>query len=118
MYKGREGMWAWLLHRIAGLGILLFLLLHIIDIALLNWGPDAFNKVLFLYRNPIFMILEIGLIAAVLFHALNGIRVILVNFVPGATHYHRAMFYVELVIFLILFIPTAYLMVRGIFHAA
>lgn len=111
-------MWSWLAHRVAGVGILLFLLLHIIDIALINWGQEAFDKMLFIYRNPIFMALEIGLIAAVIFHALNGIRIILIDFWPGGASRQRAMFYIELVAFLLLFIPAAYMMVRGAIHAA
>lgn len=117
MYKGREGMWSWILHRVAGLGILLFLLLHIVDIALINWGAEAFDKMLFLYRNPVFMVFEVGLIAAVLFHALNGIRVIVIDFWPGATDHQRTLFYAELVVFFLLFIPAAFMMLRGLVHA-
>ena len=47
-YRGREGMIAWLLHRASGLGVLLFLALHIVDIFLLAFGPDIFNALLVL----------------------------------------------------------------------
>jgi succinate dehydrogenase / fumarate reductase, cytochrome b subunit len=33
-YKGRTGMWMWLLHRVTGLGILAFLIIHVVETAL------------------------------------------------------------------------------------
>src|ERR1019366_5102909 len=38
-YRGREGQWAWILHRVTGVGIFIYLLVHIVDTALLGWGP-------------------------------------------------------------------------------
>ena len=43
MYKGQSGMWSWLLHRVTGLGILLFLFVHIVDISLLGFGPVVYD---------------------------------------------------------------------------
>ena len=48
-YRGREGHYAWLLHRVGGLGIMAFLLLHILDIFLVGFGPEIFGKFLILY---------------------------------------------------------------------
>src|SRR5690606_40253944 len=73
-YRGRQGMWAWLLHRTTGLGILLFLLLHIFDIFLVAFGPEVFNALLFIYRAWWARVLEVFLLFGVLFHALNGDR--------------------------------------------
>lgn len=117
MYKGREGMWAWVLHRVSGIGILLFLLVHIIDIALIGWGPEAFNKLLVIYTHPVFRIGEIMLIGAVLYHALNGIRVILIDFWSAAANIQRRLFYAEIVVFIALFIPAAYIMFRALLIA-
>jgi succinate dehydrogenase / fumarate reductase cytochrome b subunit len=55
MYRGREGMWSYYFHRVSGIGILLFLLAHIIDTMLLGWGPDVYNKVVKLYAHPALM---------------------------------------------------------------
>lgn len=110
MYKGGEGMWAWLFHRIAGVAIALFLFLHVFDIYLIGWGRDVFNKIIALYRHPLFELGAIALIAAVLFHALNGIRLIIVNLFPQATAVQKHMFYVELFIVAVVFIPVAYVM--------
>ena len=43
-YRGRDGQWAWMLHRVSGLGVMLFLLLHIVDIFLMAAGKETFEK--------------------------------------------------------------------------
>jgi succinate dehydrogenase / fumarate reductase cytochrome b subunit len=106
----QEGMIAWILHRVTGVGVILFLLMHISDITLIGWGPDLFNKLLFIYRAPPFRAMEVVLLAGVLFHALNGIRIILIDFWPGAAAQQKKLFYGELALFAAGFVPAAYLM--------
>ena len=60
-YRGKEGHYAWLLHRVGGLGIMAFLLLHILDIFLVGFGPEVFGKFLILYTWPPFKIARVGL---------------------------------------------------------
>ncbi|MBI2119475.1 MAG: succinate dehydrogenase, cytochrome b556 subunit [Elusimicrobia bacterium] len=109
-YKGKEGQWSWIFHRITGIGVLLFLAIHIIDTMLVGWGPEIYNKVIAIYRNPIFKIGEVGLFAAVLYHALNGIRIMIIDFVPEFTKYHRQIFYLEMLLFFLSMIPVSFLM--------
>ncbi len=106
-------MWSWILHRMTGLGVLLFLAIHIVDIYLLGW-PDVFNKLLFLYRNPVFRVAEVFLVAAVLYHALNGIRIILVDFWVEGTRFHRQIFWAQVVLFLLIWIPTSLVMLSPV----
>jgi len=113
-YRGKQGQWAWLLHRVTGLGVLLFLLVHIADIALIGWGPQVFNKLLFLYREPPFRVGEVALAGAVLYHALNGIRITIIDFWPAATRVHKRLVYAVAVVFAVVFIPTALYMLSGI----
>lgn len=80
LYRGDPGMWSWVLHRITGATIFFFLLVHVLDTALVRVSPQAYNEVIETYKTPIVGLMEVGLVAAVLFHALNGIRVILVDF--------------------------------------
>jgi len=75
MYRGGSGQAAWLLHRLTGLGVLLFLLIHILDTGLVLFGAEVYNKVVKIYTHPLFRVGEVGLAAAVLYHALNGIRI-------------------------------------------
>ena len=109
-YRGREGHYAWLLHRVGGLGIMAFLLLHILDIFLVGFGPEVFGKFLILYTWPPFKIAELGLIFGVVYHAFNGVRIILVDFWPNRfsnLRMQRNMFRIVLVLTLIVFIPAA-----------
>jgi succinate dehydrogenase / fumarate reductase cytochrome b subunit len=110
-------MISWAFHRITGLGVLLFLLLHIVDIFLVNYGPEVFNELLFLYRHPVFRIGEIILVGAVYYHAANGVRIMLIDFWPAAYRYERQLFYGVMAVFLLAFIPTAFLMSRAIIQA-
>ncbi len=114
-YKVQEGMLAWLMHRIAGVGVFIFLLAHIADTAVIGWGPKPFNAVMAFYKRPMFLLLETALFGAVLFHALNGIRIIFLDFKRGATLHERGLFYAVLAVFLALFIPVAFLMLRPLF---
>jgi succinate dehydrogenase / fumarate reductase cytochrome b subunit len=106
-YRGREGQWAWLLHRVAGLGVMLFLLLHITDIFLVSLGADVFNATLFIYKAAPFRVLEVFLIFGVLFHAVNGLRIILLDFWPSIGRYQHVMVWIESVIVAAVFIPGA-----------
>ena len=45
LYRGREGQWTWIAHRVTGVAIILFLFAHVVDTALVGWGPEAYNRV-------------------------------------------------------------------------
>jgi len=108
MYKGQSGMWSWLFHRVSGLAILLFLLIHIVDISMLGFGPVVYNNSIVLFDQWIVRLLSLALIAAILFHAFNGIRIILIDFWPKAVKYQKVLFAIAMVVTIALFIPAAY----------
>ena len=117
-YRGREGHWAWLLHRVSGLAILLFLFLHILDIYLVGVGRDIFEQFLFFYHSPPFKVLVLGLLFGVFYHAFNGVRIILVDFWPerfSNWKTQRTMFRVVLALTLLAFIPAAIATIAPIF---
>jgi succinate dehydrogenase cytochrome b subunit len=113
-YRGKLGHWSWIFHRLTGVGVFLFLLVHIVDIALVGWGPKVFNSVLFLYRAPLFRLGEIALVAAVIYHALNGLRICIIDFWPEATAINRKLIYAVGIGFVILFVPAAVYMLMGL----
>lgn len=115
MYRGREGMWSWVLHRVSGLAILLFLLAHIVDTMLIGWGPDIYNAAMRLYSLPVFRVGEVLLVAAVVYHALNGIRIIVIDFWPEGTRFHRQIFWIQAVIFIMVWIPASVWMLSPVF---
>ena len=113
-YRGKEGQWSWFFHRLTGVGVLLFLFVHILDTMLVGWGPEVYDRVITIYSHPIFRTSEVGLFASVLYHALNGIRIILIDFWPGAVRHHGRIFYIMTAIFVLTMIPVSYLMLRPI----
>jgi succinate dehydrogenase / fumarate reductase cytochrome b subunit len=94
LYRGDPGMWAWVLHRITGATIFFFLFVHVLDTALVRVGPQAYNEVIETYKTPIVGLMELGLVVAVLFHALNGVRIILIDFWWQGPRYQRLMLWV------------------------
>ena len=52
LYRGREGMWSWVAHRISGVLIFLFLFAHVLDTALVRVSPDAYNEVMERLQEP------------------------------------------------------------------
>ncbi|MFH1483156.1 MAG: succinate dehydrogenase, cytochrome b556 subunit, partial [Chloroflexota bacterium] len=70
------GAWAFSLHRIAGVTIATYGLAHIIVISFASWG-GPFESIMRLFQSPPFLLAELLLMAAILFHALNGFRIIL-----------------------------------------
>ena len=104
-YRGSEGMLAWAFHRISGVAIWAFILLHVLDIWLANVNPPVYNDLLSLYGSPIGRLLETALGAAVLYHALNGVRIVVMDFWPSTTRYHKQLWYANWVVFVVLGIP-------------
>ncbi|AAT88445.1 succinate dehydrogenase [Leifsonia xyli subsp. xyli] len=102
-------MWSWVLHRITGVAIFFFLLVHILDTSLIRVSPEAYNAVIGTYKNPIMGLGEIALVAAIVFHALNGLRIILIDFWSKGVTYQKAMFWTVIALWVILmagFVPV------------
>ncbi|WP_082974119.1 succinate dehydrogenase, cytochrome b556 subunit [Mycobacterium sp. E740] len=106
LYRGDAAMWSWVLHRITGATIFFFLFVHVLDTALVRVSPQAYNEVIETYKTPLIGLMEVGLVVAVLYHALNGIRVILIDFWQHGARYQRAMLWVVVGVFLAVIIPS------------
>ncbi len=103
LYRGKVGMWSWVLHRITGLAIYFFLLVHVLDTALVRLSPEAYDAVIATYKTPIIGLAELGLVAAILFHAFNGVRIILIDFWSKGSKYQNVMFWVVVAIAFVIF---------------
>ena len=106
LYRGDPAMWSWVLHRISGATIFFFLFVHVLDTALVRVSPQAYNEVIETYKTPIIGLMEIGLVAAVLYHALNGVRVILIDFWSKGPRYQRQMLWVVAGVFIAVMIAS------------
>lgn len=114
IYRGHEGQYSWLLHRITGVAIILFLFAHVIDTAVIGWGPEAYNRVVSVYENPLVRVLELGLVAAVLYHSFNGIKILLLDFFPNLVTHIRAIGIATVVAFVAAMVPITWIMVGQI----
>ena len=94
LYRGKVGMWSWVLHRITGVAIFFFLLVHVLDTALVRVSPEAYNNVIAVYQTPLIGVAELGLVAAILYHGFNGIRIALIDFWSKGAKYQNVMFWV------------------------
>ena len=106
LYRGDPGMWSWVLHRITGATVFFFLFVHVLDTALVRVSPQAYNEVVDTYKTPIIGLMEVGLVACVLYHGLNGLRVILVDFWWQGPRYQRQMLWGVAAIWLIFMVPA------------
>jgi len=106
-YRGSEGMLAWAFHRISGVAIWAFILLHVLDIWLVGANPVLYDEVLAVYASPIGRVGETLLGAALLYHALNGLRIVIMDFWPATTRWHRQLWYGSWVLFVLIGLPVA-----------
>ncbi|WP_144763595.1 succinate dehydrogenase, cytochrome b556 subunit [Curtobacterium sp. 9128] len=119
LYRGSTGMWSWVLHRITGVAIYFFLLVHILDTALVRLSPEAYNAVIGTYKTPIMNLGEIALVMAIVFHAFNGLRIILVDFWSKGPKYQRAMFWIVIALWAVAiagFLPRQLMNLVADFH--
>ncbi len=87
-YKVRTGMFAWMLHRLTGVALVVYLILHVWELRALT-DPDAFNALITKYHAPIYKIGEFLLLGAVVYHALNGLRIVLIDFLGWSPNQKR-----------------------------
>lgn len=107
------GSWAWMLHRLSGLALIFYLSLHIWVINSLTYGPDTFNKVMTFLGSPLFKILEVGLWGVILFHAFNGVRVVIVDFFKGSL-VHKKLFFILITIAFVMWAWGSYIILSHI----
>jgi succinate dehydrogenase / fumarate reductase cytochrome b subunit len=97
LWKG-TGMWAWMLFRISGLILVFYLFVHVwvISQGRLN-GAGTMNSFFKLFDKPFLVFLDLMLVSAVLYHALNGVRIVLMDLGVGIRQ-HKLVFWVCMVI--------------------
>jgi succinate dehydrogenase / fumarate reductase cytochrome b subunit len=116
LYRGKVGMWSWVLHRITGVAIFFFLLVHVLDTSLVRLSPEAYNVVVATYKTPLVGLGELGLVAAILYHAFNGLRVILIDFWRKGVKYQNVMFWVVIALTVIVLAGFAPRHLMHVFH--
>jgi succinate dehydrogenase / fumarate reductase, cytochrome b subunit len=113
-YRGRQGQLSFMLHRVTGLGVLLFLAIHIVDTAFVYFAPALYDEVMEVYRTTLFGVGELGLVFCLFFHGVNGVRIAYLDLVKpkGWTREgEQRSVVIILIITLLLFIPSALYMI-------
>ena len=118
LYKGSPGQWSWIAHRVTGVAIILFLFAHVVDTAVVGWGPDAYNRVVAVYHNWFVRLLELGLVAAVLYHAINGVKIMVFDFWPSTTRHMKPIAAGSTLLFLASMTPITWIMGTSILEDA
>jgi succinate dehydrogenase / fumarate reductase cytochrome b subunit len=117
-YKGGVGQWSWAAHRITGVGVVAFLFGHIIDTFAAGFGPEAYDETIRLYKLWWFKPFEVALIGAVIYHAFNGLRIILFDFWPNLALKQKTFAYIEFALCAAAFLPVAFFMLRSAFESS
>jgi succinate dehydrogenase / fumarate reductase cytochrome b subunit len=109
-YRGAIGQWSWVLHRLSGLGVVLFITLHIIDTSWALFYPDLYVKAIAVYQTPLFTIGEFVLVACVIYHAINGMRISILDNRPHLWRYQQRAAWIVLGLSALLAVPVFVLM--------
>jgi succinate dehydrogenase / fumarate reductase cytochrome b subunit len=115
-YRGAIGQWSWVLHRVTGLGVVLFLVIHVIDTSWAVFYPALYEKAIAIYQTPLFTIGEFVLVACVVYHALNGLRISIFDNRPALWKYQERAAYGVLGLTVLLLIPTFIIMFAHVIH--
>ena len=102
---------AWIGHRLSGIGVIVFLFAHVVETATVSLGPDVYDFTQGLYHNLPVRLGEILLMAAVVYHSLNGLRVIVMDFWPRTTLYYRPLTYGVISATVLAMIPIGLIMI-------
>jgi len=108
-------MLAWAFHRISGVAIWAFVVVHVIDIYLVGGNPKAYDDILKIYASVPGRFGELLLGGALFYHALNGLRIIIMDFWPSMTVYQRQLWYLNWIIFFVVGIPGGWLIIKPAF---
>ncbi len=105
-YRSQLGFWAFLLMRISAIAITVYLISHIAVLSYLLKGPTVFDELMKTVQTPLFKFFELALLGGVLFHALNGLRILWIDF-ASAAQYQKALFWAMMSLGVVVFILGA-----------
>lgn len=110
-YQGKGPMLTYILHRIGGLGIVIFVALHILAGFISNqaWGTSVGIFINSIYEHWLFQIL---IFFFALFHAVNGLRIVILDLWPNLIEYQREAIWLEWFVFLPIYSISLYVIIR------
>lgn len=115
VYRGGTGLWSFLLHRVSGLVLAAWVVLFTIQQATLLAHADFHDRFRGVLTTGPFRLLQVGFVAAALYHALNGLRLVAIDVWPGAAARRERLVRVQAGVFFALFIPAAWVILVRFF---
>ena len=110
-YRVSWAQLAWFGHRASGLGVLFYLFMHIVETSTVLFGPEVYNAAVGIFKNLPARLGEVVLMAALVYHALNGLRVMAMDFWPRLTEYYRPLTYGVVSATILAMVPLTVIMV-------
>jgi succinate dehydrogenase / fumarate reductase cytochrome b subunit len=107
--------WAFYAHRISGLGIFGFLALHLVDVGLVAVSPALYDEVHALYGTPLLRAFEVGLLAGILFHAFNGLRLLHLDLFDTDARTSERLLWLAVVLAIVVTIPAGVVILGPVF---
>jgi succinate dehydrogenase / fumarate reductase, cytochrome b subunit len=108
-YRGGGPMWAWILHRVSGLAMILFVGMHIIaSFSMQQFGSDIATSINIVYESVYF---QVFILFVVLYHGLNGLRIIILDTWPQLLEYQREVTWLQWLVFIPVYGLTVAIMV-------
>ncbi|MCL2091987.1 MAG: succinate dehydrogenase, cytochrome b556 subunit [Micrococcales bacterium] len=108
-------MWSWVLHRVTGFLIFMFLLVHVLDTAMVRVSPETYDNIMGTYHNWVMGLAEAGLVAAILVHAFNGLRIVVVDFWSKGPKYQKTLLWIGVAALVLLLVPFLVIHLSHIF---
>ncbi|MDP1713766.1 MAG: hypothetical protein Q8L41_03390 [Anaerolineales bacterium] len=105
-YKGQGPFLTYILHRIGGLGMAVFISIHLLASFLGGSGGRFVNNI---YENWVF---QIFIFFCILFHAINGLRITILDLFPKLILYHRQAIMIEWVAFIAVYGFSVFAIIR------
>ena len=111
-YRGGGPMLAWVLHRISGISIVVFVGLHVLASFLMQqFGSDFGTSLNIVYESVYF---QIFIYFMVIWHALNGLRIIILDVWPRALKYQREATWLQWIAFIAIYGLTVAIMIMNL----
>jgi succinate dehydrogenase / fumarate reductase cytochrome b subunit len=105
-YRWHTGSVAWIIHRLTGVALTFYLFVHLYVLSNLR-DPERFEALMGLMKNPLVKVGEVGLLALVAAHAVNGVRLTAID-LGAPTRLQKPMFWAASLVFLgIIFVGAA-----------
>jgi len=109
-------MWSWILHRISGLGMIVFVTLHVVaSFFTQQMGSDWAITINTIYESVYF---QLFIVFTVLYHGLNGIRIIVLDIWPKMLRYQREMIWLQWLIFFPVYGLTVFIMIQRLIEGS